>query len=210
MTTSGSTLIATITRPAVRLGVAASGVPVDVAGRVLGQRANRQWPPAVAVEGFQAAVLSTAGTLLRDEALKAEGRLLAEKLERLRAADSLEAAAELHLQRANADRQAQEEVSARHRAEAASTATANHEAAARRAKERTRAAREAASAAAEAAEVARVDAHKRIERQQRTARNAAIATERRGVAKEKAAATAARKAATADARIKASARARKT
>lgn len=202
-------IIATIARPALRLGVSASSASVDLVGRMLGEQGNDRWGPALAVEGLQATVLTTAGDLLGDERFSAQGRLLAEKVDRLRSAEILEGQAANKLAEAEEQRAAREQAAADQREQAAAAAEEKKAAAARRARDQKRAAKERAGADAAAAEKAQQDAEQRIERQQRTARTEAVAIEREAVAKEKAAAAAARKAAASDARIKAVNQARK-
>ena len=206
---SAIAIIGAIARPAVRFGVSASAVPIHLAERVRGDHDDERWPPALAVEGFQASVLQTAGSLLDDDELRVQGRLLAEKVDRLRTAAALEIEAEEKLQQADAERALREEAATRQRDQAAAAAKEKKAAAARRARERKRAAQDQAAQAGRAAEEARSEAEQRIEEQQRAARAKAITTERKAVAKEKAAAAAERKAAATDARIKATNQARK-
>ena len=206
---STATIIGTITRPAVRTGVSASRLPVDLAARIFGEQGNESWPPILLVEGFQASALQTLGSALGDDQLRSQGRLLAEKVERLRTAETLEEQAEATRQRADMERQ-EKEAAAAHQSERAATVAAQEKAAAsRRAQGRQRAADRRAAAEAAAADQARQDAQQRIERKKRTARTAAIATERDALAKEKAAVAATRKAAAAEARITATKQARK-
>lgn len=69
-------------------------LPLTATERIANQQGNKQWPPALAFERFEAGVETIAGSLLRDPALVDKGRLRHAKVAQLRKAAELETLAE--------------------------------------------------------------------------------------------------------------------
>src|SRR4051794_25148894 len=72
----------------------AARLPLTAVARVTGQARNDEWPPLVAFEGAEAAVETTIGSLLRDDALVSRGRLRQARVAKLKEAAQLDAVAE--------------------------------------------------------------------------------------------------------------------
>ncbi|CAA9227406.1 MAG: hypothetical protein AVDCRST_MAG76-1041 [uncultured Acidimicrobiales bacterium] len=83
----------TIPRTAVRSWLSLVRLPLTATELVVGKQ-GADWPPAVAFDGFEAGVKKGVGTLIGDSQLVQEGMLERGKVEQLRDAAELEAAAE--------------------------------------------------------------------------------------------------------------------
>ena len=90
-----------IPRTAVRSWLSVVRLPLTAAEMVVGKQ-GADWPPAIAFEGFEAGVKRAVGVLTGDSELVQEAMLERGKVEQLREATELEAAAERRRQEAEA------------------------------------------------------------------------------------------------------------
>jgi hypothetical protein len=86
-------MISTLPRTTLRAWLAVGRVPLGVAERLFGGRAE-DWPPTLAFDQFEAGVKQVVGSVFRDEDLVREGDLERAKVQRLREAATLEAEAD--------------------------------------------------------------------------------------------------------------------
>lgn len=91
----------TIQRTALRSWLSAVRLPLTATELVVGKQ-GATWPPAVVFDSFEAGVKKGVGTLIGDPQLVQEGMLERGKVEQLRDAAELEAAAERRRQEAEA------------------------------------------------------------------------------------------------------------
>ena len=91
----------TIPRTALRSWLSLVRLPLTATELVVGKQGS-DWPPAVAFEGFEAGVKKGFGTLIGDSQLVQEAMLERGKVEQLRDAAALEAAAEQRREEAEA------------------------------------------------------------------------------------------------------------
>ena len=94
-------MLQTIQRTAVRSWLSAVRLPLTAA-EVVTRKSGSDWLPAVAFEGFEAGVKRSIGNLVGDLQLVQEGTLEKGKVDQLRRAAELEAAAERRRQEAEA------------------------------------------------------------------------------------------------------------
>ena len=87
------TIQRTIQSTAVKSWLTAVRLPLTATERLVGKQ-GVDWPPAVAFEGFEAEVKRRIGTLVKNPQLVQEGTLEQAKVDQLRKAAELEAAAE--------------------------------------------------------------------------------------------------------------------
>ena len=206
---STTTTFQMIPRTTVRLGVAAVRFPLTATEVVLGRQGQDEWPPALAFEGLEAQVKQVAGSLLHDEVLSDEGRLLRAKVDRLRQAVGFEAEAEQRRQAAEAEFEERHQNAEEAKAKTAQAEKQRKAQIARDQAEQKRKADEAARQQAEKARKAEKDAEKVAERKARRSRAAALGAEEQALAKEKAAAERSRDAKVADTAARATKAARK-
>lgn len=172
-------------RAAVGTALAAARLPLTAAERLAGQADNAEWPPTMAFEAVEASVETTVGTWLRDAELQRRGRLRAAKLAKLREAGALSTVAEG--QRTEAEQRFTErEAMAEQRREQAQEQAAQRE---RAAEQRTAARKSAASTTAAARKrnarkqaAAKAD---QLDRQERTAKLAALTAEEKALQAER-------------------------
>ncbi|MCU1354918.1 MAG: hypothetical protein JWM89_336 [Acidimicrobiales bacterium] len=197
-------------RSTLRLGVTATRLPLTAAEALLGHRGDAEWPPALAFDAAQAHLKLAVGGVVRDDVLQEEGRLIAAKVDKLRQAARLEAAAELRTAAAD-DQLAEARSSADRRASQARSTARRRKQQADRA--RNDAERKAAASAARKERLvsdATDAAATAVDRAARGRRRTALAKEQAALDKEKAATARTNQAAASDARIAASKRARST
>jgi murein DD-endopeptidase MepM/ murein hydrolase activator NlpD len=103
-----------IPRAAVRSTLWAARLPLTLAEAVRG--ADPEWPPAIAFDALAAEVRELAGGMLRDDELVRAGRLQRARVEELRRAADLEAAAAETREEADEELRARRERDARQRA----------------------------------------------------------------------------------------------
>jgi colicin import membrane protein len=198
-----------IPRSAVRLGLAATRLPLTTAEVVLGKQGDDAWAPALVFEGVEAQVEQVLGALLRDEVLVDDGRLRSAKVERLRHA--AEAEAEAARLRDDADETFAERRE-RIEAEKAEADRAESERKAQIARDEAEAKRKAEAEARKAEREAAATERKAKQAAQRKARRSkaeALGAEEQALAEEQAATARARDAMEADAKVKATKAARK-
>lgn len=198
-----------IPRSAVRLGLAATRLPLTAAEVVLGKQDNADWPPALLFEGVEAQIEEVLGGLLHDDVLADDGRLRRAKVERLRQATAKEAEAEQLREQADTTFEQRREEVERKKADAARAEAERKDAIAAEEAEATRAAEAGAAEERRAAEAAERKAKQAAQRKARRSKAAALGAEEKALAEEKAAAARARDAQQADTKVKATKAARK-
>lgn len=80
-------------------------LPLDAVGAVANRNKDAEWPPALAFDAFEAQVLGTLGSLLRDNDLIQEAERERTRIDQLRRAMQLEAEAEQRRQQADRELQ---------------------------------------------------------------------------------------------------------
>ncbi|GAC1325047.1 MAG: hypothetical protein NVSMB13_07470 [Mycobacteriales bacterium] len=97
-------------RSAVDLYLRAARLPLTAYERVARKgRANEEWPPAVAFEGFEAAVKTFVGSVLRDDQLAGRGQVEKARVSQLRKAAELDTLADQRRQQADTELQQRRE-----------------------------------------------------------------------------------------------------
>ncbi|MDQ6650819.1 MAG: hypothetical protein M3Z02_12000 [Actinomycetota bacterium] len=97
-------------RSAVDLYLHAARLPLTAYERLARKgRANEEWPPAVAFAGFEAAVKSFVGSILRDDELAGKGSLEQARVSQLRKAAELDTLAEQRRNEADTELQQRRE-----------------------------------------------------------------------------------------------------
>ncbi|HVW79959.1 MAG TPA: hypothetical protein VHB69_03340 [Mycobacteriales bacterium] len=140
------------------------------AERLSGQAGNDSWPPAMALEGFEATIEALVGTLTRDESLTRSAELRRAKLAKLREAAVLETEAEVTREKAE-ERFEERRESAQQRRAAATAAAEKQKAAARQqAEQRKKAAEREAADKIAAARATKAKGDEAIDRQERAAK----------------------------------------
>lgn len=152
----------------------AGRVPVTLLGRVAGQKNNEQWAPTLAYEGFEAHVEALVGSLLRDDDLAARGRLRQAKVGQLRKAAEIETVAEQQRQQADERFQDRREQAASRRQQAKRTADQRKRQVEQQAAAKERTVRQKAAKQASAARELKAVQDEVLDRQERSARLAAL------------------------------------
>ena len=176
-------------RTAVRTWLQAARLPLNVLTNVAGKRDNESWAPSLAFDTFEAGVKRAVGTVLRDDVLLAEGRLVEAKIDELRKAAEIEATAEKA--KAKADAAYEQRVTADEKARDAAEKSAQQQAQAeerRLVEQKQRIEAETARKQAQVRKAEQASAKTR-DRADRAARTSTIATERDAIVAEKAAVT---------------------
>jgi hypothetical protein len=191
-------------RTAIRAWFRAAELPVR-AVQAIAQRGERdaEWPPALAFESLASHVMQLTGSVLRDDELVQEGRLIQAKVAQLRKAAELETVAERREAIANAKFESTRE-SAEQRRQRLEREAAEQERALEREAKRKQSAVEA-KVARKRSQAAKSEAttRKAIAREERAAASARPAQERESLRKERAAVSAKTRATTADKKIRA-------
>ena len=165
----------------------AARLPLNAAAKATGQAGNEEWPPSLLFEGVEAAVETTVGGLLRDDALVARGRLRQARVTKLKEAAQLEAIAETERAEADNELAARKQAAEKRREQIEETTEQREqrleaEAAKRKQEVAKAAAKQKAATAKQTAEQ-----RKLVERQEREAKLAAAEAESKALSKEKAA-----------------------
>jgi flagellar biosynthesis GTPase FlhF len=186
------TMITTIERVWVDTTLRVVRFPITAAERVLGKNGGNgggervsAWVPAVTFDRFGAVVKQTLGSLLRNDELVEEGRLLEEKVARVTTAVQLELAADERRARADAKAREHHQQADQQRQKAERDAKARKERLERERHERERQLEQEKAEKASRAKKAEQTAKKAIDKQERTARRGAIAEERQALGKER-------------------------
>jgi hypothetical protein len=201
--------IATVPTIVVRTSLTAARLPLTLAEKVMRPAANGEWPPTVAFASFEASVKQLAGSVLRDETLSDEGKLLHAKVRRLHDAVQLETIAEQRKAAADAVLDRERDAADTRRREADERARRAKAESERDAKLRATRADEATRA--EKARVERAAAAERnaIAKRERAAKAGTLDVERSALSKKRAALAADAKVVKADKAIAATKAARK-
>jgi hypothetical protein len=137
-----------------------------------------EWPPAIAFDSFEATVKQFAGSILHDDELTQDGRLAQARVAQLREAVELDAVAEQHKTKAEAEFEERRQADEQHREEVQKQADQREAALEReRAEKKRRAADEDARKRKQAAQVEAVE-ERIVEREDRVARATRIVAER--------------------------------
>lgn len=174
-----------VPRSVVGTSLAALRLPLTAAGRITGQAANEQWPPALAYESFEATVETVVGGVLHDEALVDRGRVRQAKLAQLRKAADLEALAQAERREAQQRLEERRDEAEQRREQGQEQAEQRKQQAAKAKQERQRKSREKAEQAERQARQVEAAREAAIERQERTAKLQALAEEEKALAAAK-------------------------
>ena len=169
--------VQTLPRTVVNTYLSVARLPLTAAAKVSGQAKNDQWAPALAFEGFEATVETRLGSLLRNSDLRESGRVRRAKLDKLRTAAKLEAAADAKRDLAQQDVRRTRETAAAKRKAATQRAEQREQHIEREAAQRVTQAEQKAAKQAVAAEQTKVAEEKVIERRERAAAQVALAEE---------------------------------
>ena len=190
-----------IPRTVVRTWLRAAHVPLRVVELVAHRDRDAEWPPALAFESFDAQVKQVVGSVLRDDELVEEGRLIEAKVGQLRKAAQLETVAQRRKATAAAKEQATRESAEQRRRRVAREASERKAALEREAEAKKRRADAAAQRKKTAAAQAEASTRKAVERQERSAARTRVAAQRQAVSKQRAATSAKKRAVNADKQI---------
>ena len=174
-----------IPRITVRTALNATRLPLTAAEAVFGKGDDQEWPPAIAWEKFEGSVKQVAGTVLRDDELVEEGRLIHAKAAQLAQAADLEAMAEQHRVEAQSTFQARRQADEQRRQEIEAEAKRKQEQLEQAKAEKKRAADAQAREAKAAARKADAETAKAVARDERRAKTAALKAEREAVEQER-------------------------
>lgn len=169
--------VQTLPRTVVSTYLSVARLPLTAAAKVSGQAKNDQWAPALAFEGFEASVETRLGSLLRNSDLRESGRVRRAKVDKLRAAAKLEAAADAKRDLAQRDVRRTRETAAAKRKAATQRAEQREQNIEREAAQRVTQAEQKAAKQTVAAEQTKIAEEKVIERRERAAAEAALAQE---------------------------------
>lgn len=202
--------VQTLPRTVVNTYLSVARLPLTAAAKVSGQATNDQWAPALAFEGFEASVETRLGSLLRNSDLRESGRVRRAKVDKLRTAAKLEAAADAKRDLAQQDVRRTRETAAVKRKAATQRAEQRQQNIEREAAQRVTQAEQKAAKQAVAAEQTKIAEEKVIERRERAAAEAALAEEADALKTQQQALDAAETVETIDETIEGSKEARKT
>jgi len=113
-----TTLQRSINRTIINASFQGLRLPLTAVERVTHNSEEPAWPPAVAFESFEAGAKKVLGSILRDDDLVEQGRLLQAKVSELAEAERLETKAEITRQAAAAELAERQEAAQRQREEA--------------------------------------------------------------------------------------------
>jgi len=202
--------VQTLPRTVVNTYLSVARLPLTAAAKVSGQAENDQWAPALAFEGFEASVETRLGSLLRNSDLRESGRVRRAKVDKLRTAAKLEAAADAKRDLAQQDVRRTRETAAAKRKAATQRAEQREQNIEREAAQRVTQAEQKAAKQAVAAEQTKIAEEKVIERRERAAAEAALAEEADALKTQQQALDAAETVETIDETIEGTKEARKT
>jgi len=178
-----SNQVRTLQRSAVGLYLQAARLPLTAYERLARKGQSREdWPPAVAFDGFEAAVRTFVGSILRDDELTGRGQLERARVGQLRKAAELEALAESKRQEADTQLRERRERDEQQRRRVEEQAAERQRAL--EAKRKKQAQQAAEQAAERKREAAKTDAsvRKALTKQQRSARSVAVQSESKALA----------------------------
>lgn len=174
-----------IPRITVRTALNATRLPLTAAEAIFGKSEDQEWPPAIAWEKFEGSVKQVAGTVLRDDELVEEGKLIHAKAAQLAQAADLEAMAEQHRVEAESTFQARRQADEQRRRAIEDEAKHKQQQLEQAKAEKKRAAEAEARQAKAAARKAEQAAEKAVARDERRAKTVALEAERDAVAAER-------------------------
>jgi colicin import membrane protein len=177
----------TIPRHLVKLSLNYLRLPLTAAERITGHgdADASMWAPTAVFEKLEADAKETLGRVLRDETLVEEGKLQNAKLEKLRQAAILEAAAEDRREQAETTFERREQTLDERREQAARAAQQREQAVAREKAEREREVREQANKQEAAAAKVQAARAKTVTKKEREARLTNVVAESAAVAQQK-------------------------
>jgi hypothetical protein len=163
-----------IPRAAVDVTLKVVRLPLTTVESLLGRSGDREWPPAVAFDSFDAGVRQVFGALLRDDQLVREGRLEQAKVGQLRTASELDARAEAERAEARSALDERREQARHDREQAEARAEQRKEQLERERQQREREIEDRERAQRERARRAEQAREKALGRQQRAAKRAQV------------------------------------
>ncbi|GAC1530102.1 MAG: hypothetical protein NVS3B12_04240 [Acidimicrobiales bacterium] len=173
-------------------------LPLTAVERATSNTGAASWPPALAYESFEAGAKKVLGSLLRDDELVRQGRLIQAKLSELAEAERLEAVAEQKRQAADAQLEQRQESAEEARNRVARQAEQREQQVAREKADKERQARQQAAQREQAAARTAELRDKVVTAEQRDADRTRIAEESAALAKRSQALAATKKAQTLD------------
>jgi hypothetical protein len=110
-----TTLQRSINRRLIDTNLQVLRLPLTAVERITNKTEVSDWPPAVAFESFEATAKKVLGSILRDDELVEQGRLLEAKVSELAEAERLETKADMQREAAAAELQQKQEAATRAR-----------------------------------------------------------------------------------------------
>ncbi|HWC36766.1 MAG TPA: hypothetical protein VG650_18305 [Mycobacteriales bacterium] len=169
--------IRTIPRATVNGYLRTLRLPLSTAERIARQRDNDSWAPALAFETLEAKVEGIAGYLLRDDELLATAREREEKVANLKAARTLDEAADVERGNARDQQRRREAQIAQARGRTTRVAAERKRKAKAEAERKKRAANQTASRKAAAVQAQETAQQKAIDRRERATKSEALRAE---------------------------------
>jgi hypothetical protein len=179
------TRVRAVPRSIVGAGLGLARLPVTAAAVATRQRANEEWPPALAFEGFEAGVETVVGSLLRDDTLVERGRVRQAKVAQVRKALQLETVADQQRERADAEFRTRQERAEQQRQQAEQRAEQLEQQVEQEAARREQQVRQTAAKKAAANRQVKAKQDEALRRQEREAKAAALAEEAEAIEAQK-------------------------
>ncbi|MDP8928824.1 MAG: hypothetical protein M3O70_09675 [Actinomycetota bacterium] len=170
------------------LSLKAARLPVTTAGRLLGQADNREWPPNVLFDGFEANVREFVAGLLRDQEMVEQGRVERDRVDHLRTAAELDAISDQRRQQAQTELQERRERDEQLREQVDRKAEEDKQRLERERRSRAKQAEERAREQQREADRARERSEQELAKEERDARRIRVEAEADAVAAEREAA----------------------
>lgn len=185
---AGVESVRVLPRIVVSLSLKAARLPVATAARLLGQGDNREWPPVVLFDGFEANLREFVGGLLRDEEMVEQGRVERDRVTGLRRAAELDAISDHRREQAQIELQERRERDERRREQVDRQAEEDKQRLERERRSRAEQVEERAREQRREADRARERSAQELAKEERAARRIRIEAEADAVAAEREAA----------------------
>lgn len=179
------TKVRAVPRTVVGAGLGLARLPVSAAALATRQRANEEWPPALAFEGFEAGVETVVGSLLRDETLVERGRVRQAKVAQVRKAMQLETVADQQRERADEEFRTRQERAEQQRQQAEARAETREQQVEQEAARREQQVRKSAAKKAAANRQVKAKQDETLRRQERAGKAEALTEEAEAIAAQK-------------------------
>lgn len=165
--------------PRTVIGTALTAVrlPLTAAERIAGQTSNEEWPPSLVFAGAEATVETVLGSLLHDQELLERGRLRQARVTQLREAVELQTLAEQQRAKANTTFEQRQQAAAQRHDQVEDTTERREQQVEQKAAQEKARVRKTAAARKRAVEESAAATEKRLDRQERAGRLAALDAE---------------------------------